>query len=198
MYYIIDYLKVFACILITNFHLDIVYPESFQIFAIGGDVGNNIFFMISGFCILPSVVGKEARDVLKWWKGRIIKLLFPLITFYIIAVLCGDYIISSLNDLLEFIIFPTPYWFTGALIIFYPVYFILIKFFITSDQKTMVAGGILIILCFLCSSLMGGLFTDRYLIGFLSMLIGGKIRNVIETQKYRNIESINNPELFIQ
>ena len=66
MYYIIDIAKALACLLIANFHSDILYPDKLSLLSFGGDIGNNIFFMVSGFALLPSVEKSTSLDIGKW------------------------------------------------------------------------------------------------------------------------------------
>ena len=47
----IDILKCLAAILITNSHMDMMYPK-FSLMATGGAIGDALFFFCSGFTLL--------------------------------------------------------------------------------------------------------------------------------------------------
>lgn len=84
MYYIIDIAKALACLLIANFHSDILYPDKLSLLSFGGDIGNNIFFMVSGFALLPSVEKSTSLDIGKWYLKRVMRLLPMLLFFYLL------------------------------------------------------------------------------------------------------------------
>ena len=125
MYYIIDIAKALACLLIANFHSDILFPDNLSLLAFGGDIGNNIFFMVSGFALLPSVekCASGVREFGKWFLKRVLRLLPMLIFFYLLTWLTGGIVIADFASAIRAFVFPTIYWFTGAIIIFYFIYF---------------------------------------------------------------------------
>ena len=128
MFYIVDIAKALACLLIANFHSDILFPEELSLLAFGGDVGNNIFFLVSGFALWPSASKCESKDFGKWYLKRVLRLLPMLAFFYLVNVLSGGVVIDSFSDAVRAFIFPTMYWFTGAIILFYFLFFILEKY----------------------------------------------------------------------
>lgn len=62
----IDILKCFAAIVITNSHMDILYPK-FGTLATGGAIGDALFFFCSGFTLF---LGRMERFD-NWYKRRI-------------------------------------------------------------------------------------------------------------------------------
>ncbi len=170
MFYIVDIAKALACLLIANFHSDILYPDRLSLLAFGGDIGNNIFFLVSGFALLPSVEKCDTRDMGKWYFKRVFRLLPMLTFFYFLTWITGGVTIHSFNDAVREFVFPTMYWFTGAIILFYFIFFIFEKY-----TNSIVRGGCIILLAIL------HLFWDNmqaevYFIGFIAMLIGAWIR----------------------
>lgn len=75
----IDILKCFAAIVITNSHMDILYPK-FGALATGGAIGDALFFFCSGFTLF--LVG---------WADLIIGINDALIVF-ILQFLHGQYL----------------------------------------------------------------------------------------------------------
>lgn len=82
MFYIIDIMKSLACLLIANFHSDILFPDRLSLLAFGGDIGNNMFFMVSGSTLFPSVERSGGKDVRSWYIKRLKRLMPMLIFFY--------------------------------------------------------------------------------------------------------------------
>lgn len=114
----VNLLKAFAAILIINSHYDTIYPIS--ALATGGAIGNALFFAISGFCLYPITIKFK-----KWFFNKIIKIYIPTLLMSTIALftyLKDEY---SIGSMLFIIIWPTIFWFVGAIILFYALYYIL-------------------------------------------------------------------------
>lgn len=174
MYSFITGLRVLACLLITNFHFDILYPEKFRLLAFGGDLGNNLFFMISGFCLYSSVNGMKFG---KWLKKRYSKILPAVLIIELLSAWAGGVKFSNLGEIVRYFLFPTPFWFTGAIIIFYPVFYLAARW-----MKEKSYGIYLFLLLGTVIHLkFDGIQSERYIVGFLAMLAGyylyGKLSN---------------------
>lgn len=76
----IDILKCFAAIVITNSHMDILYPK-FGALATGGAIGDALFFFCSGFTLFLGRMGRFDN----WYKRRII-------IVFILQFLHGQYL----------------------------------------------------------------------------------------------------------
>jgi hypothetical protein len=74
-------IRIFAIFLIVNSHLEYFYPIS--VFASGGQPGNSIFYLISGYGLSLSYQC-EPLPIGKWFKKRFLKFLIPLIGILII------------------------------------------------------------------------------------------------------------------
>ena len=163
-------MKALACLLIANFHSDILFPNKLSLLAFGGDIGNNIFFMISGFTLLPSVEKSASTDIGKWYLKRIIRLMPTISFFYILTFFTGGIIIRNFSDMFQAFIFPSIYWFTGALFFFYLFFFMIEKY---SNPVFRIICSITLIALHLYKD---NLFVERYFIGFISMMCGAWIR----------------------
>lgn len=174
MLYCIDIMKAIACLLIANFHSDILFPEKLSLLAFGGDVGNNIFFFVSGFVLLDGIKKTQWSQFGKWLKKRYLRILPLVLSIEVLyAIVLNE--VDSIGRALEVFIFPTLYWFTGAIIIFYPLLFIVEKG--GTKRKRYIIMCALIVAHLLYDTL----FAERYFIGFLAMLVGS------ETKKYLKV-----------
>lgn len=118
-FYFIDYLKAFAAILVINSHFDSLYPISE--FATGGAIGNALFFAVSGFCLLP--IKKKFGG---WYIEKVIKLYVPTVIMTIILIIQDPHSISLSNAFFT-LIWPTRFWFIGAIILFYLLFYLMKK-----------------------------------------------------------------------
>lgn len=118
MYDFINIVRAFATCLITNSHFSPIY--TYDIIAKGGALGNSLFFLATGFCLANC---KE--DFRKWYPKRLQRLYVPLVFASFFYLYLG-------NNLLETIffsfLFPQNYWFVCALVILYPIYYIVVKY----------------------------------------------------------------------
>lgn len=141
-YLFIEFLRPIAAILILNSHFDSLYPISAM--ATGGSIGNSIFFAVSGFCLCPI-----KDNFTKWMGKRIAKLYVPTIIMALVSTMLSRGV-QELNTFLEFIytfIWPTNYWFVGAIALFYLLYYIFD--FINSNKKFAVLFAIICIIYFI-------------------------------------------------
>ncbi len=161
-----DFLKVIACLLIVNFHSDILYPDSLSILAFGGDLGNNIFFAISGFLLYDSIMRTSAKGFLGWYFRRLKRLVPMLIVFYLASIVVKAVHITGIYSFVKAFVFPTIYWFTGAILFFYLFIYWVIKIIGEKWIYCLIVGFVIIHLIF------DGLFVERYIVGFSAMIIG--------------------------
>lgn len=172
----IDCLRFFAILIIINFHLDIAYPDSVSILAFGGDIGNNLFFALSGYMLYWSVHESDWKEIGGWYKKRIGKIAPAILLFSAIPVMTGYYKIEGIKDAFALLIFPTLYWFTGAIIYFYLIFFVIEK----SNSIFLVAA--LVIICIGLNVFLDGIFLERYALGGFAMLAGAGLRNMIDNE----------------
>lgn len=174
MLYIVDYMKALACLLIANFHSGMLFPDSLSLLSFGGDIGNNIFFMVSGFTLYPSIEKCKIIDGWRWYGRRLKRLLPILIFFYLASKIVRDQTIGN------FMSFLNVYWFVGAILSFYIVLFIVVK--IGSQMLQLGVCVCLLIMHFLRN----GITAERYYIGFIAMLLGSILRRYFMAHKLEN------------
>lgn len=133
-YIFVALLKAFAALLIINSHYDQIYP--IEELATGGAIGNAIFFAISGFCLYP-----VSETFIQWIPNRLAKLYIPTLIMTMVALLTYKKGELMLDTALSILIWPTFYWFVGAIIIFYILFYILKE--VKSDKAFLVLGLIL-------------------------------------------------------
>ena len=114
-FYFIDYVRAFAAIIIINSHFDSLYPV--PVLATGGAIGNALFFAVSGFCLWPI-----KNRFGSWYAEKIIRLYIPTLIMTLISIVLGTYSLS-LQEYIFIFIWPTLFWFIGAIILFYPLYY---------------------------------------------------------------------------
>lgn len=179
MYSFVMILRAFACFLITNFHSDILYPDKLSILAFGGDLGNNLFFALSGFSLFNSVNKMKFNS---WLKKRYFKILPTIYFMLFLSLIVGSVHIASYKDAFRIFIFPTLFWFTGAITIFYIIFY--------PGSKILNLNKYLFIPMFLLLSSIhiafDGIIAERYVCGLLSMLLGYLIR--IELKELEGIK----------
>ena len=116
----IVFCRVIATILITNTHFNEIYPN--ENLAVGGLIGDMLFFAISGFCLADL----HNNGFFHWYYKRIIRVLPSVWIFSLIWICFGGMRINSLYSALGMFIYPTIYHFVGSIMLLYiPFYFIM-------------------------------------------------------------------------
>jgi len=115
-----------ATLLITNSHLDHLYPDSR--FGTGGSLGVALFFLLSGYGLALSLTtGRGSLETFIPYLIRRIARIYPgLILVVITAIsLKGQWHELRLINWVSMFIWPTWYWFISAIVIFYiPFYWL--------------------------------------------------------------------------
>ena len=119
------FLRFIAILLITNSHLDKLYPVAAM--ATGGQLGNSLFFMLSGFGLAASYRNK-GDAVWPWLKKRLTRI-YPSVFLVAItaAAISGAAIEWDVVDYLRHLLWPTDYWFVAAIVFFYLPFYSLIR-----------------------------------------------------------------------
>lgn len=128
----ITILKCLACLLITNSHLDALYPSTIRPLATGGALGNAFFFFLSGYALQCSY-RKKRGSYANWYVRRLIKIYpaFLIVAFYEFFTQAYWHRFD-INDYISFFVWPTAAWFIGAIMLFYSIYYFVMK---KNDQK---------------------------------------------------------------
>lgn len=130
-YIFIDCLKIIAIILIINSHCEALYP--IKALATGGALGNSLFFICSGYCLNGYGNSKCAWILKKIMKLYIPTLIVTLIFYY-----------QDNTFWIKKYIWPTLFWFVGAILLFYVMYMIADKIKIFSHFKLFFVGTVII------------------------------------------------------
>lgn len=127
-YDFIFYIKAAAAILIVNSHFDRLYP--IPALATGGAIGNALFFAVSGFCLHP-----VNMPLKKWFPPRIVRLYLPTALMTGVSIAAYYPFNLSVINIIHAFLWPTIFWFIGAMAVFYILFFLL-KRLETSRQYT--------------------------------------------------------------
>lgn len=119
-YEFINVLRFFAVILVLNSHYEMLYPN--PVFATGGALGNSLFFISSGF-VLVNVKEKFHR----WYLKRLSRIFIPVWIAIFAGFIVNNKVPSGLINWIKTLIWPTQFWFIGALVLFYPLYYVVLK-----------------------------------------------------------------------
>lgn len=163
----IDILRALACVMIFLYHCNTFLPGEWKFITVfGEDIGNNLFFMISGFTLYRSIMAAEFKDFLPWYGKRLYRILPLLILAYAASAVSGFYSFSDKAQLFTVFVYPTLYWFVTGILAFYPILFVIGKLV---PERFYPAVCVFI----LCLALVrSGTLECHYLTGFFAMCIG--------------------------
>lgn len=119
------FLRFVAILLITNSHLDKLYPIAAM--STGGQLGNSLFFMLSGFGLAASF--RKKGDVFWNWLPKRLARIYPsvLLVTLTAAVITGAMVEWSMADYVRHLLWPTEYWFVAAIVCFYVPFYGLMR-----------------------------------------------------------------------
>ena len=115
----IDVIKFFAAFLITNSHMEALYPQNMTFFATGGAIGDALFFFCSGFTLFLKPMGRFDS----WYKKRINRI-YP--TVFVRAILFA--LLFNIHNDVNHTIIHGGGWFVSCIMIYYVVAYIIDKF----------------------------------------------------------------------
>jgi len=172
--YIIDILKAAATVMIFCYHCNSLLPGEWKWITVFGDtLGNNLFFLISGFSLFPSIRSADLKDFPGWYLRRIKRILPLLLLFYLLSYLTGFYSLEP-SGLFTVFIYPSLYWFVTGILFFYIILFFMGKLL---PVKSLPLFCLLLIFLWLINPLK---MESYYYIGFAFMLIGFMIRGILK------------------
>ncbi|MDO9638477.1 MAG: acyltransferase family protein [Pseudotabrizicola sp.] len=116
-----------ATVLITLSHLDAFVPD--PRIATGGAIGNSLFFFLSGYGLAMSLnaAGSDATSPsLLAYLGKRLSRLYPAVLIVACAMLATLQIqMVSITDIVAAFVWPTPFWFISAVVVFYvPIFYL--------------------------------------------------------------------------
>ncbi len=129
-------------------------------------MGNQLFFMISGFSLFSSVRKTEMRGLPRWYYKRLIRLLPMLFLFYLLSFLTGFYSFRDPAQVFAVFVYPTLYWFVTAILVFYLLLFLFLKL------SNRYLQGLILFGLFALWCVRTGKMEAYYLAGALSMFTG--------------------------
>lgn len=117
MFLFVNWLKAFATIFITNSHYENIWP--IPAMAMGGHLGNCLFFMLSGFCMY------NIREAFPRWYAKRILRIYPAL--WIVATV--DFVVgrNSAHGIMAYIhcyVWPTWYHFISSIMLLYVGFYI--------------------------------------------------------------------------
>ena len=168
---VVDLVKAAACIMIFLYHCNTILPGEWKFLTLfGQDLGNNLFFMVSGFTLAPSIDAATIKDFPAWYLKRLVRILPITAIAYVLAFARGYYSLHDPAVLFTIFIYPTLYWFITAILVYYIILFFGAKLL---RKRVLFAISLLLALIFI---LLYGRQERVYVIGLFSMLAGYQLR----------------------
>lgn len=131
----IDILKFFAALLITNSHMEILYPDKLSFLASGGGIGDTLFFFCSGFTLFMKPMN-GIKQFPNWYKRRISRI-YPTV---FAAAIIGCLFFDRHPDIIG-IIFRCG-WFITCIMVYYVVIYFVGSYF--KDKIYLVSAIVLV------------------------------------------------------
>ena len=130
----IDILKFFAAIVITNSHMDALYPH-FKVLATGGAIGDALFFFCSGFTLFLGRMGRFDN----WYKRRINRIYPTIFAWAIIRA----FVFHNDHGMQDTILSGGG-WFVSCIMLYYVVLYFIQRYMI---HHLMWIIGVVILAC---------------------------------------------------
>ena len=182
-YWIVYIMKMLACFLILNFHSDRCFPGKLTMLAFGGDLGNNIFFLVSGFTLISSILTAKKKSFFEWFQRRFFRV-FPLHCIFTLGSMVAMNIPITGKSLFHNFVFPPMYWFSAAIIIFY-----ILLFWYEKIPSSLIRQCGIFVLCVI-HLLFDSIYVEQYVMGFIAMIVGAEIGRNKMCAKCRNTKLI--------
>ncbi|CAM4143469.1 acyltransferase family protein [Zobellia nedashkovskayae] len=115
----IDILKFFAALLITNSHMELLYPN--KIFATGGAIGDALFFFTIGFVLFLKPMGRFDN----WYKKRVNRIYPTVFAWAILSTLFFD----KDDNIVDVILYGGS-WFITCVMIYYVLLYLINRYMI--------------------------------------------------------------------
>lgn len=189
-YDFVTILKFFAIVMIINSHAKWMYPERLQMLACGGAWGCSLFFFCSGFTMARMRTESFWRYVFKKvWR------IYPAV--WIWYALTWNY---TDNFTWWWMLWPN-YWFLRSILIYYILFYIVVKFANNYLQEIIIVGVGLTILCYIFSvnsnwmiDIANQDITKIYY--FVFMLFGAYMRNIKEQKSFKAVNNVCSQKNF--
>ena len=170
-----DVLRTIACIFIFLYHCNTILPGEWKFITwFGEDIGNGLFFALSGFGLFPSIVKTPVSGFGSWYLKRVKKILPIVIAAYVLSYLTGYFRVGSLSQALVLFVYPSLYWFVSAILISY------VPLFFLGKLCRAAATWFIVPICLIFPFFMPDLVASRFTAGLGYMLCGFCIRKMLE------------------
>ncbi len=177
---VIDIIRCIACLMIFFYHCNTILPGEFRwLTFFGEDMGNQLFFMISGFALFPSIQETAPKGLPRWYFKRLARILPMLGFFYLLSYLTGFYSLNDPAQVFTVFVYPTLYWFVTAILVFYLALFLFLKI----DNRYV--QGLILLALFAAWCIRADKMEAYYFAGALSMFTGALLRKTSELETER-------------
>lgn len=170
----VDIVKALSCIMIFLYHCNTILPGEWKFLTLfGQDLGNNLFFMVSGFALAPSIDSTPPGRFHIWYLKRLVRILPITFIAYALTFMRGYFSFRDPAQLFAVFIYPTLYWFITSILVFYIFLYLLGRY-----TGVRIRTAICLTL-FIAYILLGERQERLYAAGFFSMLAGHMLRERI-------------------
>lgn len=171
---VVDIVKAVSCIMIFLYHCNTILPGEWKFLTLfGQDLGNNLFFMVSGFTLAPSIDVTPLNGFPHWYLRRLMRILPITVIAYAVTWFWGYFFFRDPAQLFAVYIYPTLYWFITAILVFYIILFLMAK--LTGDKVRLTFLFILAVLFLM----LGDRQERLYVIGLFAMIAGYMLREMM-------------------
>lgn len=186
----IDIIKFFAALLITNSHMEALYPQNMTFLATGGAIGDALFFFCSGFTLFLKPMGRF--DL--WYKKRINRI-YP--TVFVRAILFA--LVFNIHNDINHTIIHGGGWFVSCIMIYYVIAYIIDKIMSNHLKLSFVIASVISVCAYFLwdrpenFSMYGDTYL-KWIFFFLFMLLGaiiGKNHTTVSGKKSLIILSLS-------
>ena len=116
MFQFVNWLKAFATIFITNSHYGNIWP--IPAMAMGGHLGNCLFFLLSGFCMY-----NIRESFPRWYAKRFLRIYPTIWIITAVEFLTGRVRIEGIMGYIHCLLFPTWHHFITSIMILYIAFY---------------------------------------------------------------------------
>lgn len=182
----IDFVKVFATILVMNSHMHVCYGE-YYFLASGGGIGDALFFLVSGYTLFLS---KKELGFIDWFKRRLARIVPAVLAVGLVLGL----VFKQEQSFIE-VITARKYWFVQCIFLYYLLIYPVLRCKLDITKVFAVCLAItMLYLSFFCDFTgkgmiygLGGYY--RWILYFNFMLLGGVLARYTTQIKHHKYSS---------
>lgn len=176
----VDNLKFIAALLITNSHMDLLYPSHLPL-STGGAIGDVLFFFVSGFLFFLKPMGSFDN----WYKKRINRIYPTVFAWAILRTL----FFGREDNMIEILLYGGG-WFISCIMIYYVLIYLINYFMLSRLYLAFLLSVLIVITWFVLLDNPDGynMYGDTYFKWghyFLFMLMGSIMGHSKKTLQFR-------------